>query len=306
MRRVGHCISMNRRCLVRVCVLVMASMFVTPALGQMSQDGPPLAETELPSIVIWLALVVIAAQATTIVLLIMQRRRRRQAEAILRRNEARYQELFDNAPVGYHEIDRDGTILRVNHTEATMLGYAVEEMVGRPVFGFLVESDRDTARQAVAMKFTGELPLRSFDRTFLKRDGSRIPVRIEEQFVKDDRGEVVGIRSAVTDITRRKEAETKLRESESRMRTLLDVTRDVVYMLKLDPLGYDYVSPGAERLLGFEAEQVEQKGPGWFVGRMHPEDREVLQLRLQHIPALLIPAVCSPHVYHICRSHCKR
>ena len=50
-------------------------------------------------------------------------------------------ELFDDAPVGYHELDNQGRIVEVNHTELHMLGYLGEEMVGHPVWEFIVEGE---------------------------------------------------------------------------------------------------------------------------------------------------------------------
>ena len=47
---------------------------------------------------------------------------RRIAKKELEESEARYQELFDDAPVGYHEIDVEGRITRINRTELDMLG----------------------------------------------------------------------------------------------------------------------------------------------------------------------------------------
>ncbi len=58
---------------------------------------------------------------------------RKQAEEALRKSEEKFQELFDGAPVGYHEVDKEGRIIQVNRTELTMLGYTVEEMLGQPV-----------------------------------------------------------------------------------------------------------------------------------------------------------------------------
>jgi PAS domain S-box-containing protein len=54
-------------------------------------------------------------------------------------NEATFRDLFDEAPVAYHELDLEGQFTRVNHTELRMLGYSIEEMAGRPVWDFIVE-----------------------------------------------------------------------------------------------------------------------------------------------------------------------
>ena len=41
---------------------------------------------------------------------------RNQAEEALRESEKRFREIFDDAPVGYHELDNEGRIVRINHT----------------------------------------------------------------------------------------------------------------------------------------------------------------------------------------------
>jgi len=52
------------------------------------------------------------------------------AEAALRRSEARYQALYENAPDIYTTIDTAGTILSINRVGARMLGYEVDELIG--------------------------------------------------------------------------------------------------------------------------------------------------------------------------------
>jgi PAS domain-containing protein len=74
-------------------------------------------------------------------------------EQQLREREARLQELFDKAPIGYHELDTEGRITRVNRTELDMLGYTAEEMLGQSVWEFYV--DKDTSRRAVESKLAG-------------------------------------------------------------------------------------------------------------------------------------------------------
>ena len=53
---------------------------------------------------------------------------RKQVESALRESEERFRRLYDEAPVGYHEIDTEGRIVNINQTECEMLGYAREEM----------------------------------------------------------------------------------------------------------------------------------------------------------------------------------
>ena len=69
--------------------------------------------------------------------------KQRRAERALQESEAQFRDLFDDAPVAYHELDTENRFTRVNDTELAMLGYSAEEMVGRPVWDFIVEDPRE-------------------------------------------------------------------------------------------------------------------------------------------------------------------
>ena len=120
---------------------------------------------------------------------------RKQAEDALRESEARFRRLYDEAPFGYHEIDAKGTIVNLNRTECEMLGYAREEVVGRPIFDFIAEELRDVARVAVAEKLNGERPLAPIERTYVTKDGRHLTVAIEERYRLDGDGRIVGLRT---------------------------------------------------------------------------------------------------------------
>jgi PAS domain S-box-containing protein len=133
-----------------------------------------------------------------------------QAEEALRISEQRFRELYDDAPVGYHEIDRDGILTRVNRTEQVILGYPEEEMLGRPVWDFL--ENPEFSRIAVGRKVSGgELPIEPYERVFRCKDGTLIPVLVEDRLQVDAAGGVTGIRSTMQDITERKRSEEALR-----------------------------------------------------------------------------------------------
>jgi two-component system cell cycle sensor histidine kinase/response regulator CckA len=134
--------------------------------------------------------------------------RRRTGEA-LRESEERFRELYHNAPVGYHELDIEGRITSVNHTELEMMGYTDEEMIGQSIWKFNVEED--TARQQVLAMLAGVLPsTRDRERTFRRKDGTTFPVLIEDRLLRNEEGQMVSIRSTIQDITERKRAEEKM------------------------------------------------------------------------------------------------
>ncbi|MFA6973295.1 MAG: GAF domain-containing protein [Parcubacteria group bacterium] len=151
-------------------------------------------------------------------------------------DEARqYQELWENAPVAYHILDTHGIILRVNKTEARMLGYATEEMVGRSIFDFILPAQREDAEQRFRLKLAGKklvgqsLP-RKDERVYVKKDGTQFYVSIQDVLEKDDQGKVVGVRTTMMDITERVRAAEALRTSEQRtqaMNVLLQFSNQV-------------------------------------------------------------------------------
>jgi len=149
---------------------------------------------------------------------------RAHAEESLRESEQRFRQLYDEAPVGYHEIDTEGNILRVNRTECDLLGYAREEMLGRPVFDFLVAEEREEARRVLKLNIKKRRRLGTFEQTLLTQDARQIPVAIQDRLILDNQGRVMGIRSTVLDMTERKRAEEKLTQSIKTLKRTLEET----------------------------------------------------------------------------------
>ncbi|MBV8317520.1 MAG: PAS domain S-box protein [Planctomycetaceae bacterium] len=180
---------------------------------------------------------------------------RKKVETALRESEERFRRLYDEAPVGYHEIDTEGRIVNINRTECEMLGYTREEVLGRSVFEFLAEETREPALRAFPDKIQGKLPLRTLERTLVTRDGRRLFVSIEERYNRDEQGQIVGIRSTVQDYTERKRTEAALVASERRARALFEGIEDALFVHAPDGRILD-VNPAASRLLGYTKEEL--------------------------------------------------
>jgi PAS domain S-box-containing protein len=121
-------------------------------------------------------------------------------EAAVRVDRAAYDRLFDEAPeeLGLHEIDRNGTVTRVNQRELELLGYQRDEVVGHPCSRFVVLNE--VSARAAGKKLSGE-DLRPFVRAFRKADGSPLTLALVERHLRDARGQIVGIRTALTGVS---------------------------------------------------------------------------------------------------------
>jgi PAS domain S-box-containing protein len=150
-----------------------------------------------------------------------------------RESEAQFRDLFDRAPVAYHEFGRDGMIRRVNRAECALLGYQPDEMLGRPAWEFVAGPERDAGRKGIDRKLSGEQPLTPIQRRFARRDGSELLLEIHDTPVRNATGEISGIRTVLLDITKRKQAEDALRESEESHRR--QFAENSAVMLLVDP-----------------------------------------------------------------------
>jgi PAS domain S-box-containing protein len=140
----------------------------------------------------------------------------KQAEEALRQSREEFKDLFDNAPVGFHEVDAEGRIVRINNTALKMLGYSAEELLGQ--FVWKITAEEEVSRQAVLAKLSGKgTPEEVLEKMLRRKDGSTFPVIINNRLLKRGGGAVTGIRATIQDITDRKQAEEKLRAHEANL-----------------------------------------------------------------------------------------
>jgi PAS domain S-box-containing protein len=131
----------------------------------------------------------------------------KKAEKALRESEHNFKELYDDAPVCYHEIDNEGRIIRVNKTETALLGYSQEEMIGKHFWEFLVKDQREMSKKAITEKISAKKVLEGFERDIVCKEGGILTFFIRDSLVLDPNGKATGIRSTLENITERKRAE---------------------------------------------------------------------------------------------------
>ncbi|MBK8024327.1 MAG: PAS domain S-box protein [Chloroflexi bacterium] len=133
---------------------------------------------------------------------------RHQYRTSLRASEERYRALFEQGNDAVFLLDLNGRHLEVNPRAAQLLGYTQEEMAQltiRDVSGEPLNTE-ETLRRLIA----GEtIPL--YERIFLKKDGTSVPVELNVTIVRDENGNPLYIQSIARDITARRESEATLR-----------------------------------------------------------------------------------------------
>ncbi len=114
-------------------------------------------------------------------------------------------------PVPCQDLDTDGMIRRVNSLFAGLLGYDTRDLVGRPVWDLIAAEEIDRAKRGYADKLCGRRPLLPFERVYRHAGGTVLTVQVHDLLIRDRAGTVIGVRSALIDVTewRRREAELK-------------------------------------------------------------------------------------------------
>lgn len=198
---------------------------------------------------------------------------RKMAEFELDKSQKEFKELFDNAPVGYHEIDSEGRIVLINQTELNMLGYSLNELIGR--FVWEISASESESIKAVKAKLKGRnISSSSFSRDFRRKDGSVFPVLVQDKIRYDIEGNISGVRSTVQDYTELKNAEKLLLDSQERYRLALQATRDGLWERNLVTNQSIYSARWCE-IIGYSDDDPEL--PHTFQSwaeRIHPDDYE--------------------------------
>ena len=145
----------------------------------------------------------------------------------LAEREARIRRLVEANLIPMFVGDRDGGIVEANEAFLRLVGYGREDLVaGRLRWTDLTPPEwRDRDKEAIAeLNLTGRL--RPFEKEYLRKDGSRVPVLLGAAALEDSSNEAVAF---VLDLTERKRAEDELRESEERFRALVQFSFDVYW-----------------------------------------------------------------------------
>jgi diguanylate cyclase (GGDEF)-like protein/PAS domain S-box-containing protein len=143
----------------------------------------------------------------------------RRAEEALRDSEKRYRELVDFLPIALFEVDLQGNIIAANPAIFETFRYDYGDIEkGLNSFQMIVPEDHARMIENIVKLLKGEKKGPSEYRG-IRKDGSIFPVMIFPSVIVC-RGEIVGLRGAIIDLTERLRAEEALRESENRYREL--------------------------------------------------------------------------------------
>ena len=200
---------------------------------------------------------------------------RRAREEALRESEERLRAvLVQHASEMITVLERDGSIRYQSPAITDLLGYALEEVVGKSLISYIHPEDTERIRSELSsITQTPGVSSSAVETRIRHADGTwRCIEGIGNNLLGDP--QVAGVVINSRDITERKEAEEKLQEAEERYRTLVENVPAVVYIDNVDETNsVIYRSPYVSEVLGYDPDEFLSR-PDFWQNILHPEDRE--------------------------------
>ncbi|MDN3578763.1 EAL domain-containing protein [Chitinimonas viridis] len=164
-----------------------------------------------------------------------------------------FRRLVEEAEEGVWVIDADSLTVYLNARMAGMLGGQVDSLLGRPLWDFMDEGQRELAQGNVARRRQGISEKHEF--LFRRLDGSRFWADLSTAPLLNADGSYAGCFAFVSDISWRKAAEQALSESERAYREVFERSHAVKLMLEPDSGAIVAANAAAREYYGYTADE---------------------------------------------------
>ncbi|MFM8443641.1 MAG: response regulator [Methylococcus sp.] len=200
----------------------------------------------------------------------------------LKRTETWYRSIIEEAPDGILVLDSAGDIILANPKAEAIFGYDNNELIGQKVECLVPFAIRDRHPQLRERFMRGEAPRALGDGVELsavKKSGEEFRLEIGLSLLPGLSGAMDHVCASVKDISERKEAEERLRESERQMRDMLASSPVAVRIVDKETGKIVYANPAHARLIHARADQGADIDPERLY--RDPEISHALQEKLE-------------------------
>lgn len=157
----------------------------------------------------------------------------KQVREVLRESEEKYRAVLQSIEELYYEVDLSGNLTISNDSMSKILGYSKEELIGMNNRQYMDDATAKKVYETFNQVYRTGVPAKAFDWELIGKDGAKRILETSVSLLRDSKGRPIGFYGIGRDITERKRAETALRESEEKYRTILHSIEDFYYEVDL-------------------------------------------------------------------------
>ena len=168
------------------------------------------------------------------------------------------QDLYDQAPCGYHSLSPDGVILRVNQTELNLFGYARDEFVGHRIAEFMTPQSLQKFEE-IYPRFLETGQVRNAEYDMVCKDGSILPVLVDADLVRGSNREPLFSRSVLLDNTERKAHAEQMQAVNAKLEEIqfaMDSVGIGIQWVNADTGQFIDVNKNGAEMLGYSPEEM--------------------------------------------------
>ncbi len=190
---------------------------------------------------------------------------RKQAEEILYKTEGMYRLVIDTMEDSVWLMDMNFVTTFADPSVTYLRGYTLEELKKMPIEKNLTPESLKIAKKRIAEEMTPERLAQkdldisaTLDLEFYRKDGSTKWYEVRISIIRDDEGNPCKMLGVSRDISKRREAEEALRESEKRYRDLVENIEDIMYIFN-DKGNLKFFNKATKKYTGYTEEELQGK-----------------------------------------------
>jgi PAS domain S-box-containing protein len=189
------------------------------------------------------------------------------------------EDLYQNAPCGFHSLDRNQLILKINDTELKWLGYQREEVVGKLTINDLVAPESHAALAHCLAGLLAGQAMHDQKLRMRRKNGEFFSAIANLGALQDAGGNLVMTCATLMDISERERIEAELRASEECFRGAFQSAAIGMVLAGLDG-HWTKVNHSLCKSLGYTEQQLLSKG---FLDVTHPDDARISNAKVSQL-----------------------
>ena len=187
-----------------------------------------------------------------------------EAEKRLADSEKKYRQLYESCFDGFVMTDQEQRISECNGAFERMLGYSREELIGRSIIPLTpacwLEFQEEQFARYIRTRGYSDI----FEKEYIRKDGTPVPVELRVHAVMDELGEKTGYWAFVRDTSKRKESEQEIQK----LAMAVEQTSEMVVITDTDGV-IEYVNPSFEAVTGYGRNEVVGQKPSLLKSNRH-------------------------------------